>query len=690
MRSSVLKLALLASVAPILPATAQDQDLGEIVLPGASYETEDTDSYATDLVSVGEKSAMDWRDVPQSTTVITNEQIQDGRYTALEEALDDAPGLLVLNNDVGRSSLFSRGYEFDYLYFDGLPAPVSSIYGTQPDLAIVDHVEILKGPSGLFIGTGEPAGSINMRLKQAQPEFSGSFTSQMDSNGHARVEADVTGALNESGTLRGRAVVAYGDGDGFVDKQENGVAVAYGTLAWDVTPETTLTFSASHLERDIAPFNGLPTDAEGNLLYLDAGTTTAADWNDFDNKVDDLTFAAEHRLGNGGRLKFSIRQSHQEADFVYAYAGSAADENNVISSLAYLGRQFEQDSTALDAHAELPFALGSVTGTALVGIDHQQVDSTTATARGKIGGSFDLDDWDVSDVERPDLVYSTVQDSEYTATGLYSQVRVNPIAPLTLIGGARLTWYDSTTVVNGGTPTEMQEDAHITPFVGATYDISPSATVYASYSEIFQPQTNVDEKGDTLDPTEGQQYEIGVKAELGFGLNASAALFRLDQVNRPVAVVGQNYYVADEEVRAQGVEIEVAGEVVPNLHLSAGYTFTDTEITEGPSAGEVFSEVTPENIYKLSAIYDVEGGALDGWSFGGRIRGVSDFSSRGIEAPGYAVVDLSVAKDIYGSELRVGVENVLDKGYYTRVGSTSVFNFRGEPRTLTASLTTRF
>ena len=689
MRPSVLRLALLASVAPIVPATAQDQDLGEILLPGASYETEGTDSYATDLVSVGEKSAMDWREVPQSTTVVTSEQIEDGAYTALEEALDDAPGLLVLNNDVGRSSLFSRGFEFDYLYFDGLPAPVSSIYGTQPDLAIVDHIEILKGPSGLFIGTGEPAGSINMRLKQAQPEFGGSFTSQLDSNGQARVEADVTGALNESGTLRGRAVVAYGDGDGFVDLQENGVAVAYGTLAWDVTPDTTLTFSASHLERDIAPFNGLPTYADGSLLYLDASTTTAAEWNEFDNQVDDLTFAAEHHLGNGGRLKFSIRQSHQEAEFLYGYAGSAADENNVISSLAYLGREFEQDSTALDAHAELPFAFGNLVGTALIGVDHQRVESTTSTARGKIAGSFDLDDWDVSRVERPDVVYSTVQDSEYTATGLYSQVRVNPIEPLTVIGGARATWYDGTTIVDGGTPDEVEEDAHITPFAGLTYDVSPSATVYASYSEIFQPQTFVDEDGNTLAPTEGTQYEVGVKAELGFGLNASAALFHLEQSDRPVAIRGADYYDI-EDVQAQGLELEVAGEVVPNLHLSAGYTYTDTEITEGASAGEAFSSVTPENIYKLSAVYDVEGGALDGWSFGGRIRGVSDFSSNGVEAPGYGLVDVSVAKDIYGSELRVGIENVLDKEYYTRVGSTSVFNFRGEPRTLTASLTTRF
>ena len=107
-----------------------------------------------DLISVGEKMTLSPRQVPQSTSVVTSKQIEDGGYTALEEALADVPGIMILNNDTGRSSIYSRGYEFDYLSFDGLPAPVSSIYGTQPDLSIVDHVEVLKGPAGLFIGTG--------------------------------------------------------------------------------------------------------------------------------------------------------------------------------------------------------------------------------------------------------------------------------------------------------------------------------------------------------------------------------------------------------------------------------------------------------------------------------------------------------------------------------------------------------
>ena len=536
-----------------------------------------------------------------------------------------------------------------------------------------------------------------MRLKQAtavEPE--GSITTSVDSNGHARVEADASGALNADGTLRGRLAAAYADGDGFVDKQENGVSSLYGTLAWDVTPDTLLTFSVSHMERDIAPFNGLPTYDDNSLIWIDSGATTAADWNEFDNATTDAIFAAEHHLDNGGRLKFSMRASHQEADFLYAYAGSSASADNTVSSLAYLGRDFEQDSLALDAHAELPFMLGSIEGNAILGADWQEDDSTTLTARGKIAGTYDLDNWDVSGVARPDVTYSTQDDTSTTSQGLYSQLRLKPLQGLTVIGGARLSWYDGTTTTttlsSGATSTSSYDvSAHVTPFAGLTYDLTPTTTLYASYSEIFIPQSVVDSSGDLLDPVEGQQTELGVKAQLGFGLNVSAALFDLREVNRPVAVTGTNYYVAQERVRSRGVELEASGEVIENLHVAGGYTYTDTEYLNGSSEGEAFSTYTPEHLFKLSATYDITQGAMQGWSVGGRLTAMSDFSSRGIEAPGYGIVDLMVAKDIgHDTTLRLGVDNAFDKDYYSRVGSTSVFNFRGAPRTFNASLTKRF
>ena len=134
----------------------------------ATYETEGSGSYASDDISVGDKDARSLREVPQSTTVVTRERLEDGNFTSLDTALRKTPGVVVLSNDDGRSSLASRGFEYDSLYLNGLPTPLSSIYGTQADMATVDHIEILRGPSGLFTGTGEPAGAINMRLKQAQ------------------------------------------------------------------------------------------------------------------------------------------------------------------------------------------------------------------------------------------------------------------------------------------------------------------------------------------------------------------------------------------------------------------------------------------------------------------------------------------------------------------------------------------
>lgn len=694
---TTLRMALLASTALAGPALAEDILLQPIQVDGSSYETESSDSYTTNLVSVGEKATMTPRQVPQSTSVVTHEQIEDGGYTALEEALADTPGIMILNNNVGRSSIFSRGYEFDYLYFDGLPAPVSSIYGTQPDLSIVDHVEVLKGPNGLFIGTGEPAGSINMRLKQATAtEMTGYASTSVDSDGQVRGEIDVSDKLNEDGTLRGRFVAAWGDGGSFVDGVENGVKSLYGTVAWDVTPDTKLTFSVSHMERDIVPYNGLPTDEDGNLLWLDSGATTVLDWNDFENETDDFVLGAEHYFDNGTRLKASLRQSNQSANFLYGYSGSTANSDNEISKISWLARDFDQDSLALDLHAEIPLQFGSWTGAAIVGADWQKVESTMYQARGSVTGTWDLDDWDSSAVSEPSVTYSTKTETETTSRGLYSQLRLSPMQGLTMIGGARLSWYDgtvtTTTISSSSTSVEEYDvDSQITPFAGLTYDITPDATLYASYSEIFIPQSDLDENGSLLDPIEGQQYELGVKAQLGYGINASAALFDLTEVNRPVAVDGESYYEAEGKVRSSGVELELSGELGENWHLAGGYTYTHTEYLNGDSKGETFSTYTPEHMFKLQALYDVTKGPLEGWSFGGRVTAMSSFSSNGVVAPAYETLDLLAKKEIAdGMTLRMGVDNVFDEAYYTRVGSTTVFNFRGAPRTFNVALTKTF
>ncbi|WBU63862.1 TonB-dependent siderophore receptor [Paracoccus aerodenitrificans] len=669
----------------------------------AIYETEGTGSYASEDISIGDKDTRTQREVPQSTTVVTHQRLEDGNYTSLDSALRETPGLFVLANDDGRSSLYSRGFEFDSLYLNGLPSPLDSIYGGQADMATVDHIEVLRGPSGLFVGSGEPAGAINMRLKQAQDVPAYSITGRIGSWNHRRIEADATGALNESGTIRGRIVGAYGDEDNWVDDVDNKTKVLYGTLAADLTPDSTATFSINHRLREITPFNGLPTYEDGSLLDVDRDIYTGADWNYFDNDVTDYIAEYEYRMADGGHVKVSALYSSTEADFLYGYAAAAAAANGDVRGMRWLNRDYDQDALSLDAYISKPFQLFGSESNLIVGMDHRRIDSTMYNGVGVIPGTFNIYDWNTS-VARPDAGFSSKEEREINQTGLYAQWRVKPTPTTTAIAGGRLSWYDAditgTTLATGATTTtEIDEDSEFTPYLGLIKDINDTISVYASYTEIFQPQADTDASGDLIEPRTGRQYELGVKSELRPGLFASAAYFDLKDKNRAIGDADNpGYSLAQGEARVRGLEAEISGSPLPGWELTAGYTYTDTDFIDTTFAnGSEF--YTPAHMLQLWTKYRFQRAGMEKWQIGGGITAFSNFKNvvrRGgtatdVEAPGYAVLDLMASYDVTDQvQASLTVNNALDKEYYERVGSSSVFNYYGEPRSVNFKLQAKF
>lgn len=682
---------------------ATDSDaivLDTITVTGSSYETEDTGSYTTDLISVGEKDVRSVREIPQSTHVLTRERLEDAGYTSLDTALRHTPGIVVLNNDNGRSSIFQRGFEFDRLYFNGLPAPLSSIYGTQPDMAIVDHVEILRGPSGLFGGTGEPAGAVNMRLKQAADQFKATASVKAGTYDHYRGDIDVTGPLNEAGTVRGRLVGALQSEGSWIDKVNNGVGVAYGTIQTDITYQTTATLSISHMQRDITPFNGLPTFQDGTLIDLDRSTFTGADWNRFDNTVTDYIAEVEHRFDGGGHAKASARYSVRDVDFLYSWAnGYAATNGDIISGggdtadSRWLARQYEENSFSADAHISKPFELFGQEHNVIVGADVQSVASTMLQGTGSITVDQNIYNWNTV-LPEPTVAYTSQTETTPDQFGVYGQLRVKPVDRLTLIGGARLSWYNSKQVnlLTNAVTNKQDVDAHFTPYAGAVVDLTDWASAYASYTEIFQPQTQTVVGGAMIDPRTGSQYEVGLKGEFfDGGVNASVAYFNMRDRNRAISdTANPGFFLAQGEVEVQGIEIEASGSPLPGLQVAAGYTYTDTQIITGGSG--VFSTFTPEHQVQLWAKYAFQNiDWLDGAWIGGGVKAFSETSSGSITAPSYMVVDLAAGYEITDHlAISANIDNVLDEKYYARVGGTSVFNFYGAPRTASLRLKATF
>lgn len=684
-------------------ANAQEStELAPIVLEGATYETEGTNSYTTKEISVGDKDTRTLREVPQSTTVMTRERLDDGNFSSLDTVMRKTPGVVVLTNDDGRSSLYSRGFEYDTLYMNGLSTPVSSIYGTQPDMVVVDHIEILRGPSGLFGGAGEPAGAVNMRLKQASDEYRASINTIMSSWDGKRIEGDVTGPLTKSGRVRGRLVGALSTKDSFIDTVDNKVGVIYGTIQADITENTTATLSINHTRRDITPFNGLPTLKDGTLLDLPRSTYTGADWNSFENNVTQYIAEVEHRFDDGGHAKVSALYSQVDVNFLYAFAGGTADASGeVANGTKWLARDYQQDSISLDAHISKPFEIYGLENNIIAGVDYRGSDDSLRTANGSIAGSQNLYDWNTN-IDKPSFTFGDATETETDQYGIYGQWRIKPLDKLTLIGGGRFSWYDA----QSG-DSEVKVNGEFTPYAGIIYDLTDRVSAYASYTEIFQPQSALDASENILDPRTGEQYEVGLKAELTEDLNASLAWFDLTDKNRAVSDLDNlGKYTAGGEAHMQGIEFEINGEILPNWEVMAGYTYTDTKFKNTVrAAGSEF--YTPQNMVQLFTKYTFDGSGTwtDGIFVGGGVKLFSSFknisrsvnattgatTATAIEAPGYGVVDLQAGyKFNENLTASLSVNNVFDKKYYERVGGTSVFNFYGEPRNVVFKLNATF
>lgn len=107
-----------------------------------------------------------------------------------------------------------------------------------------DRVDVLHGPAGVFQGAGSPAGTVNMVRKRPTPEPGVSGTLSAGSWARGRSELDISRPFNESGSVRGRLVLAGQSYGTFLDKGRDRCLMGYGVIEVDLTPG-----HAAHLVR---------------------------------------------------------------------------------------------------------------------------------------------------------------------------------------------------------------------------------------------------------------------------------------------------------------------------------------------------------------------------------------------------------------------------------------------------------
>lgn len=210
--------------------------------------TEGSRSYTTGAMATATKLPLTMRETPQAVTVITRQRMDDQAMTSINDVVKATPGLFLnFSSGPGRQTYTARGFDIDNIMYDGIPSGYSGwTAGVQPNLAMFDRVEVVRGATGLVTGAGNPSAAINMVRKRPLAEQKVTLTGAAGSWDDYRGEVDASSPLNDSGTLRGRVVTSYRDANSFVDDAEESHGLFYAVTEADLSEDTTLTVGLSH------------------------------------------------------------------------------------------------------------------------------------------------------------------------------------------------------------------------------------------------------------------------------------------------------------------------------------------------------------------------------------------------------------------------------------------------------------
>ncbi|MFC3939003.1 TonB-dependent siderophore receptor [Pseudomonas gingeri NCPPB 3146 = LMG 5327] len=673
--------------------------------------TDGTGSYTTGAVTIG-KTPHTLREIPQSVTVVTRQQMDDKNLTKLDEVLAQTTGITRSNRNFGGNVFNSRGFtlEDDSYLIDGVPGLAYNLTGwLRPDMAVFDRVEVLRGSAGLLVGVGNPGGAVNLVRKRptADPRFS--ISTSAGSWDNYRMDLDGSGRLNDQGTLRGRAVVAYEDRGYFQDGLNSQTPLLYGIVEADLNDATTLAVGLRHQRTIYEGYTiyGLPRYTDGHALDVSRSTSLGQDWNRHEIEVNEVFADLEHHINDNWTSKLSVTQSESMFNQRVAYAQGAVDPVT-LSNTELSATQFRREyitSKGIDGHVSGNFDAFGLTHELMVGANWSQQHTLSKQAQTDIGLPINVFDPNHNLIPKPQQpAWQSLDDITQRQYGLYSTLRLRLAEPLSLVLGGRLSWYknDNTRDDYTATPTSVttnnyREDKKFTPFAGLIYDLNEQWSWYASYADIFRPQSNYrDESGKGLDPTTGSNYETGIKGALYDGrLNLSAAVFYIKQKDlyRAVENVSCPQFNADGSCyengppsTSKGVELEASGEIATGWQMAAGYTYN---ITRGDDGKSIDAE-TPKHMLRVSTMYNLQGD-LNRLSVGGGVSTQSGYSSQyqgqTVANPGRAIWDARTAYKLDDHwKLSFDLKNVFDKKYYEATGELRRGSYYGEPRNFMVTL----
>ena len=656
----------------------------------------DMTAYGVNSINSATKTLTPLRDIPQSISVVTKEQIRDQSMSSVADVVAYVPGITSHQGENNRDQLVIRGNSTSADFFlNGVRDDVQY----YRDFYNVERVEALKGPNSMLFGRGGGGGVVNRVTKEAGFTSLREVTLQGGSFGNKRVSMDFDQPVGDKLAFRLNGL--YENSGSFrnnVDLERYGVNP---TATLIVGPKTAVKLSYEYFhdgrvaDRGIPSFHGRPVDVPIETFFGDPDNSRVRAGVNLSSAV------VEHQAG-----RFNIRNRTLFGDYDRFYqnfvpGAVTADKQSVsISSYNNATKRrnlFNQTDVTFQA------STGSVRHTFLTGaeVGRQNTDNLRHSGFFNNTATSILVPLSNPIVTTPVTFRQNATDADnhihtnLGATYVQDQIEINRF--LQVVTGLRFDYFDLQFHNNRNNQELRRIDRLVSPRAGVIVKPINAMSVYVNYGVAYLPSSGDQFSQLTaitqqVKPEKFTNYELGAKWDIRRNLSFTTALYRQDRTNtRATDPNDPTRILQTGSQRTNGYELGLNGFVTSKWSVTGGYAYQDAFISNATVSAVKGAQVAlvPHHTFSLWNNYKVHPRLGLGL---GLIHRSDMFAAidNAVVLPGYTRADAAVFFSITEKwRVQANIQNLFDNTYYVNADGNNNIS-PGAPRGARLALIARF
>lgn len=550
-------------------------------------------------------------DIPQNVQIITSQALQDQLIFSLNESASrNVSGTFreELHNGIS-PDIYSRGGYLSAMR-NGVDLRPLIKGPAGDDMAIIENIEFIKGPSTFLQSVSDPAGAFNIMTKQANGDIFRKIRVSGGSFGLFRTEADISGKWNDSSNLFFRVNLMSQKKRGFMDFDHGNSSLFAPSIRYLINPKLSVAIDYIYQDMSykllsdaqISPYGYGSLDRKFTITDPASQPYRSRDHNLFLTltyklkKTLQLTSVASHiKSRYTGNIFWVYGLNQDDPNILNRYYVYDAANYTINSLQTYLQGKIQtgffrhEFSTGIDINQKIFTGTDTwETASTIYPIDIRNPVYANAVNNNGQGGSFESENAinSINNKINSQLTYVSAFISDRITWGK-GKLSVNP--------SLRITSYKGDFLVYG--TASGKSDHLLTPRVGINYLLNKYLSIYALADRSFLPQSGLNANNQPMEAMNGSNFELGVKKEwLSGKLNSTLSVYNIKRKGTIVRdPVSNRAYQLGENI-SRGVELDLKGQLHRKLNIILNYAFTDSYISKDEKNPDLVNKPTPNAI----------------------------------------------------------------------------------------------